>query len=164
MANRKSAALTTADDTVDRRPCVPGLYRRVLPVVCRKEVTRSPRFVHHALRDEQDPQCVIEAAEITAQADQLAAERLAAGEPIECWWYDVKELPAPFDQLPPPLNKLGHDPAPRNFTVYADDRIDARNHFEGLRKLYYERARYSRTCDHSYFQSAFALAAEWGVG
>jgi hypothetical protein len=163
MANRKNTLATTAEDTVDRRPCVPGLYRRVLPVACLREVTHSPRFVHHALRDEKDPQHQIEAAQIEAQAAQLAAERLAEGAPIEAWHYDLKNLPAPFDQLAAPLDKLGFDPSPRRMTITPDDRVDATAHFESARTTY-ERARYSRTCDHSYFQAAFAQAAEWGVG
>lgn len=157
MANRKNTITTTTDDTVDRRPIARGLYRRVLPVVCLREVTHSPRFVHRALRDEKDPQYQIEAAQIDAQAAQLAAERLAHGTPIEAWHYDVpKDLPAPLD-------KLGFDPSPRRMTITPDDRVDATAHFESARKTY-ERARYSRTCDHGYFQAAFALAAEWGVG
>jgi hypothetical protein len=49
-------------------------------------------------------------------------------------------------------------------TIFPDDGVDAQNHFDALRKLYYERARYSRNCDHGYFQAAFALAIEFGVG
>ena len=98
---------------------VPGLYRRVLPVVCRREV--SERHPDRALRDEHGPQYLAEEVQMTAQADQLAAERLAAGTPIETWWYDMPPgLPAPLDQL-------GHGPSPRNMTISPDDRVDASN-------------------------------------
>jgi hypothetical protein len=162
MANRKNTLATTAEDTVDRRPRVPGLYRRVLPAVCLREVAHSPGFGWHALLDEHDPQYQIEEARIKAEAAQLAAERLAEGAPIEAWHYDLKDLPAPFDQLPAPLDKLGFDPSPRRMTITPDDRVDASADFESVRKTY-ERARYSPTCDHGYFQAAFALAGEWGV-
>ena len=162
MANRKNTLATTGDDTVDRRPCVPGLYRAVLPIVCLREVAHSPGFWGNALLDQHDPQYQIGEARIKAEAAQLAAERLAAGEPLECWWYDSKDLPAPFDQLPAPLDKLGRPPSPRRMTITPDDRVDASADFESVRTTY-ERARYSRTCDHGHFQAAFALAAEWGV-
>jgi hypothetical protein len=156
MANRKNTIANTAEETVDRRPLIPGIYRRVLPVVCLREIGRSPRFAYHGLLDMHDPQRLVEEAEMEALAEQLAAERAAAGEPITVWWYD---LPA---GLPPPLAQL-HDPAPRSFTITADDRIDARNYFEGLRRNYYERARHYPNCDHGYFQAAFALAGDFGA-
>ncbi|MGO8964995.1 hypothetical protein [Mycobacterium sp.] len=159
MANRKGVVANTAEDTVDRRPLVPGIYRRVLPVVCLREISRSPRFAFHGLLDLHDPQAAAEEAEMAALAEQLVAERLAAGEPIEARSYDLRELPG---KLPPPLDKLGFDPAPRQMIVTPDDRVDATAHFHGLRRLY-ERARYSRNCDHGFFQAAFALEGEWGV-
>lgn len=140
MANRKNTLAPTGDDTFDRRPCVPGLYRCVLPVVCLREVAEGPDFGGHALLDEHDPQYQVEEAQIKAEAAQAATERLAAGTPVEAWHYDLKDLPAPFDQLPAPLDKLGRDPSPRRMTITPDDRVDATADFESARTTY-ERAR-----------------------
>lgn len=70
-----------------------------------------------------------------AEADQLAEQR--AGNPVVAWWYD---LPT---GLPEPLDKLGHDPAPRYVTVWSDDTVDASEAFSKARSTY-ERARHSR--------------------
>lgn len=153
---RGGAAAGTAEGA-DNRPHIPGLYRQVLLVVCLREVERSHSY---ALADDDVP------AELTARNDAeaalLADRRLVAGTPIEVWHYDLKDLPAPFDQLPAPLDTLGRDPSPRRMTLTPDDRVDATAWFDQQRAIY-ERARFSRTCDHGYFQSAFILASEFGA-
>jgi hypothetical protein len=160
VANRKATVARTNDDHIDKRPHVPGVYRTVLRHWCREEVlnpnNRYPVNCCGALEYEHEEYTAWE-AKVEAVTDRLFTERVGLGEPVDAWWYWLPK------NLPAPLDKLGRDPAPRRLTVYADDRIDARNHFEGLRKVYYERARYSRTCDHGYFQAAFALAGEWGA-
>lgn len=157
MANRKAVVARTADEIVDRRPRIEGLYRRVLPVACLRGISHSPRFAYHGLRDLHDPQAAVEETEMMALAEELAIERAAAGTPIECWWYDFpKGLPAPLDQL-------GHDPSPRRLTVFADDRVDASKWFGGVRQTYERAARFSPNCDHGRFQASFALAREFGV-
>lgn len=158
MANRKGvvAAVTAEETAVDRRPKIPGLYRRVLPAVCLREISQSPRFAYHGLLDLHDPQAAVEEAEMAALAEQLAAERTAAGTPIKAQSYDLPP------GLPPPLDRIRYDPWPRCITITADDRIDASNHFEGVRKMY-ERARHYPNCDHGYFQAAFALAEAFGA-
>ena len=82
-------------------------------------------------------------------AEQLAEQRLAAGTPIEAWWYDMPK------NLPPPLNQLGRDPAPRCLTVYADDRIGAEAWLGSLRDMY-ERARHYPNCDHEFYRQAIS--------
>lgn len=145
MANRKSRA---AIKTVDRRPRVPGLYRRVLPVVCLREVKERRGFLEVL----GDPVALAtwEAA-ADAEAEQLVEQR--AGAPVECRWYD---LPA---GLPAPLDRLGHDPAPRYVTVYPDDVVDASEAFNAARSTY-EQARHFPNCDHAHFQAKFDLARE----
>lgn len=149
MANRKSRA---SAETVDRRPRVPGLYERVLPVVCLREVKERRDGWLEASGDAD----ALAAWEVAAavEADQLAAQR--AGAEIECRWYD---LPA---GLPVPLDRLGHDPTPRYLTVYPDDVVDASEAFNAARSTY-ERARHFPNCDHAYFQAKFDLAEEFGV-
>ncbi|WP_406817406.1 hypothetical protein [Mycobacterium sp. M23085] len=149
MANRKSRA---AVETVDRRPRVPGLYQRVLAIVCLREAQERRGGWLEVSADAD----ALAAWEVAAadEADQLAAAR--AGAPIECRWY---ELPA---GLPPPLDGLGRDPAPRYLTVYPDDVVDASEAFNAARSTY-ERARYFPNCDHAYFQAKFDLAREYGV-
>ncbi len=150
MANRKA---TVARDETDNRPHMPGLYRKVLPVVCLREISRSPRFAYHGLRDLHDPQAVIEESEMEALAGQLAAERLADGIPIDAWWYDLPP------GLPAPLDTLGHDPAPRRVTITADDRVDATKWQQGVIELY-SRARHYSGCDHAYFRAAMNWPGE----
>ncbi|APT13043.1 hypothetical protein O981_23310 [Mycobacterium avium 10-5560] len=89
-----------------------------------------------------------------AEADQLAEQR--AGNPVVAWWYD---LPT---GLPEPLDKLGHDPAPRYVTVWSDDTVDASEAFSKARSTY-ERARHFSGCDHGYFRAKFDLAKAFGV-
>ena len=157
MANRKnSLAAGAPEDTVDKRPHVPGLYRRLLPVVCLREIRRSPRFVYHALNDEHDPQYLAEELQITAEAQQLEAEYLAAGTPIEVRGYELPE------GLPAPLDNPRFDPSPREVTIGPDDRVDASESFNAT-KVLYQRVRHYPNCDHAYFQAAFAMAAEFGV-
>lgn len=149
MANRKS---TAAVETVDRRPRVPGLYRRVLPIVCLRE-GKERRGAWLELSGDAD---ALAAWEVTAaaEADQLAAQR--AGTPVVAWWYDL-----PPD-LPPPLDTMGRDPAPRYVTVHPDDVVDASEAFDEARATY-ERARHFPGCDHGHFRAKFNLAKAFGV-
>ena len=62
-----------------------------------------------------------------------------------------------------PWTSWGHGPSPRNMTISPDDRVDASNYFDGVRRLY-EQARRYPNCDHGFFQEAFILAVEWGAG
>ena len=153
VANRKGATARADDDTVDRRPYVPGLYRQVLPVACLREISRSPRFAYHGLRDLHDPQAAVEEAEMAALAEQLAAERVAAGTPVEVQWSELKSLPPPFDKLSAPLDKPGVDPVPRYVTIGPDDRVDASESFDADRATY-ERMRRFPNCDHAYFRAS----------
>lgn len=159
MANRKATVARTDDEIVDRRPLVPGIYRRVLGTVCLREaeearMSRNPGGWLQA-SDDADELAEWESG-VAAEAEQLTGQRLTDRTPIKAKWYDVpKGLPAPLDQL-------GRDPAPRYLTIYPDDRIDATKWFNGLRRTY-ERARYFPNCDHGYFQAGFALAGEFGV-
>jgi hypothetical protein len=99
VANRKGTTTGTEDAAGDNRPIVPGLYRRVLPIVCLREISHSPRFAYHGLRDLHDSQAAVEEAEMAALAEQLAEQRLAAGTPIEAQSYELPEgLPAPLDK------------------------------------------------------------------
>jgi len=148
VANRKTQRAD--DENIDSRPHVPGLYGRILPVVCLREVrenaiARSPGAY---LVASDDPEQMAEWGDEAraAEAAQLAAERLAAGTPIEAKSYDLPGLPAPLDTL-------GHDPAPRYVTITADDRVSAEKWQQAIRALY-ERARWSPNCDHGHFQAA----------
>lgn len=135
---------------LDQRPRVAGLYRQVLPVVCLREV-KDRRGGGVEVPD--DALGAWEAAAL-AEADQLAEQR--AGSPVVAWWFD---LPT---GLPEPLDKLGHDPAPRYVTVFPDDTVDASEAFNAARSTY-ERARHFPGCDHGYFQAKFELAKAFGV-
>lgn len=150
MANRKS---TAAIDTADRRPRVPGLYRWILPVVCLREV--KDRSGVGFLEASDDPAALAKwEAGADAEAERLAEKH--AGEPVTAWWYEIPE------GLPAPLDKLGHDPAPRYVTVFPDDTVDASEAFNDARRIY-ERARHFPNVDHGYFRAAFDLAKEFGV-
>jgi hypothetical protein len=148
VANRKS---TAAVETVDRRPRVEGLYRRIFPVVCLREVKERRGF----LEVSGDPVALATwKAAADGEAEQLVEQR--AGTPVVAWWYD---LPA---GLPAPLDQVGHDPAPRYLPVYPDDVVDASEAFNVARSTY-ERARHFPNCDHAYFLAKFDMAKEFGV-
>jgi hypothetical protein len=99
---------------------VPGVYRTVLRHWCREEVlnpnNRYPVDCYGALAYEHEEYAAWE-AEVGAVADRLFNERVGLGEPVLAWWYWLPK------NLPPPLDKLGRDPAPRRLRVYPDDRI-----------------------------------------
>ncbi|MGO8849392.1 MAG: hypothetical protein ACLP75_12460 [Mycobacterium sp.] len=156
MANRKATVART--DEADPGIQVPGIYRTVLRHWCRAEVlnpnNRYPVDCYGALAYEGEEYDAWQ-AEVQACADEVFNEHLAAGTPIDAWWY---WLPP---GLPWPLDTLGHDPAPRRVTITADDRVDATKWQQGVIELY-SRARHYSGCDHAYFQAAMNWPGEAG--
>lgn len=147
MANRKTAALSV----VDSRSRVRGLYRWLLPVVSLREVRDRRDF----LQASSDADALADwEIDTEAEADRLAIER--DGSPIDARWTDLPK------HLPPPLDTIGRDPAPRFLTVYPDDVVDASAWFGQLRTMY-ERARHFPNADHGFFSAAADLAKEYGV-
>jgi hypothetical protein len=99
---------------------VPGVYEHVLREWCREEVMNPnngyPVNCYGALEYEHEKYAAWE-AEVEEVADTLFSERLGLAEPVVAWWYWLPK------NLPPPLDTLGRDPAPRRLRVYPDDRV-----------------------------------------
>ena len=88
VANRKGVVSGTTE-TVDNRPHIPGLYQRVLPVVCLREISRSPRFAYHGFATCMTRRPRSRRLRWRRWPSKLAEQRLAAGTPIKAWHYDM---------------------------------------------------------------------------
>jgi hypothetical protein len=124
MANRRGTADRAAGG--DRNKAadgirIPGVYEHVLREWCREEVmnpnNKYPVDCYGELAYEHEEYAAWK-ADVEAVTDKLFAERVGLGEPVVAWWYWLPK------NLPPPLDKLGRDPAPRRLRVTADDRVE----------------------------------------
>jgi hypothetical protein len=159
MANRKGVAATTTTDDVDRRPVVPDIYRKVLPVFCLRLATdaainRSP-YGWAIASDNADRYAEWQAA-VQAEADQLVMQH--RGKPIFIDSYDIRNANV---DLPKRLGDIRYDPFPRGLTISPDDRLDASGNFHKWRDIR-ERWGHRPNADHELYRYAEALGVEWG--